>query len=204
MVAPEKKYLLWYFVALWIIFEPIASIANQFFDFRTNFTPPMATGFIGFFILGYLLGEIKLSQKIFLLAIFVWLISTICTGISTYFLNINSEQFDYFFYYFLSLPGVFSSISGFIIFRQIATYSIIAKGWIFSLIKALSPASFGIYLIHIFVLEILDNRNPFVQINTNIGNPIWSIPVVSLLVFFVSFVIVFVMQKIPIVKKIVP
>lgn len=204
MISPDKKYLLWYFVVLWILFEPIASIADQFFDFRTNFAPPMLTEFIGFFILGYLLGEMNLSKRIFFVSGIVWLISTLFVGISTYFLNLHSEQFDYFFYYFLSLPVVISSISGFILFRWLADHSVIATGWVRSLIKTLAPASFGIYLVHILVLEIIDNRNPFFRINTDIGNPIWSIPVVSLLVFFISFLIVFLMHKIPILKKIVP
>lgn len=204
IIAPDKKHILWYFVFLWILFEPISSIANQFFDFRTNFTPPMATEFIGFFILGYLLGEMKLSRRLFVIAIIVWVLSVIFTGVSTYSLNKDVEQFNYFFYYFLSLPVIINSIAGYIIFRWISNYSWIATGWVYSLIKTLAPASFGIYLIHILVMEILDSRNPFFNFNTDIGNPIWSIPLVSLLVFSTSFLIVFVMQKIPIVNKIVP
>lgn len=204
LIVPDKKYILWYFVALWIIFEPILSIANLFFDFRTNFTSPMATGFIGFFILGYLLGEIDFSKKQFFMASIVWLLSLVFIGVSTYFLNKNAQKFDYYFYYFLSLPVIVNSASGFIIVRYLANIPVIATGWMYSLIKILTPASFGIYLIHILVMEILDKRNPFFEINTDIGNPLWSIPFVTLLVFCISFVIVFILQMIPVLKKIVP
>lgn len=204
IIAPDKNHILWYFVFLWILFEPISSIANQFFDFRTNFIPPMATEFIGFFILGYLLGEMKLSRRLFVIAIVIWVLSVIFIGISTYFLSKDAETFNYFFYYYLSLPVIINSASGFIIFRYIANIPTITTGWLYSLIKTLAPASFGIYLIHILVMEILDSRNPFFQINTDIGNPIWSIPFVTLLVFSVSFLIVFILQKIPIVKTTVP
>ncbi|HCK67499.1 MAG TPA: hypothetical protein DHW49_14655 [Anaerolineae bacterium] len=80
----------------------------------------------------------------------------------------------------------------------------ISTGIVSLYIQKIAKASFGIYLIHIIVLEVLDRRNPWISINIDIGNPIWSIPFVTILVFLICFFIVNAMQKTKILKKIIP
>lgn len=204
LIVPNKKYILWYFIGLWIIFEPVLSIAREFLDFRTNFVPPMATGTIGFFILGYLLGELTVSRRLLITAILVWVLSTIFTGIATYSLSKSIGSFSYFFYDYLSLNGIIQAAAGFIWLRGISEISSLSTQRVRFFVKKLADASFGIYLVHIIVLDVLNRRNPWVSINIDIGNPIWSIPFVTLLAFSISFLIVYSMQKIPLLKKIVP
>ena len=63
--------------------------------------------------------------------------------------------------------------------------------------------SFG-GLIHILVVEILNDRIPGFHLNSFIGYPLWSVPLVTTIVFLVSFLIVRGLQKIPFIKLIVP
>lgn len=204
LIAPDKQHILWYFIGLWIIFQPLLSIAREFLDFRTNLIPPMATGAIVFFILGYLLGELQISRRIFIVATIVWVISTIFTGIATHLFSKNIGSFSYFFYDYLSLNGIIQVAAGFISLRWLSESTLLSKEQVRFAIQKLVPASFGIYLIHMIVLEVLDKRNPWMPINVDIGNPIWSIPFVTILIFSISFFIVYVMKKIPILKNIVP
>ena len=204
LVVPDGRPLLWYVIGLWVFFEPVLSLAEKFLDIKTNIPVPLATGFVGFVILGYLLGELRISRGYFYSAIIGWVAGTFFTFISTYYLNKGTAEFDYFFYWYLRLNVIVSSASGFIIIRWMADHPMFSASHFQKIIKSLSVTSFGIYLVHPFILAVLSNQNPFVRINTDIGNPIWSIPVVTLLVFFLSFVAIFVMQKIPLLRKIVP
>ena len=70
-------------------------------------------------------------------------------------------------------------------------------------LRSLAVSSFGIYLIHMIVIEILGGWLPL-QISTSIGNALWSIPLVSMVVFGISFLAVHLLQKIPILKHVVP
>lgn len=204
LVVSEGRSLLWYVIVLWLFFEPVLSLAEKFLDLKTNIPVPLATGFVGFVILGYLLGELSISKGLFYLAIFGWVATAIFTFISTYYLNKSAETFDYFFYWYLSLNVIVNSASGFIMIRWLAGQSWLSTPNFQKIIRWVSATSFGVYLIHPFILALLSDRNPFVRINTDFGNPVWSIPFVTILTFFLSFVVVFVMQKTPVLKKIVP
>ncbi len=204
LIQPDKKHILWYFIGLWIIFQPIMSIATEFWDFKTNFILPMATGAIGFFILGYLLGELVISYRLFVMAMIGWILSTIFIAVATQMLSKYLGSFSYFFYDYLSLTGVINAATGFIMLRWLSEARPISTGIVSLYIQKIAKASFGIYLIHIIVLEVLDRRNPWISINIDIGNPIWSIPFVTILVFLICFFIVNAMQKTKILKKIIP
>ena len=60
---------------------------------------------------------------------------------------------------------------------------------------AMAGPTFGLYLIHVIVMEVLSRWRPFVQINAEMGNAVWTIPFVSLLVFFIPLFIVRIIQK---------
>jgi peptidoglycan/LPS O-acetylase OafA/YrhL len=70
--------------------------------------------------------------------------------------------------------------------------------------RVLAISAFGVYLIHVIVMEVLSSWIPLVHVNSMMGNAIWTIPLASAIVFLLSFLIVRVLQKIPIVKQIVP
>jgi len=53
-------------------------------------------------------------------------------------------------------------------------------------------------------LAIIVEHLPLVHINVQMGNPIWSVPFVSVVTFTISFSAVYVLQKIPVVNRIVP
>jgi surface polysaccharide O-acyltransferase-like enzyme len=67
----------------------------------------------------------------------------------------------------------------------------------------LSRASFGIYLAHVIVMAQFFAVPPF-SLLPQIGSNIYMIPLLGLLGFILTFVLIFILQKIPILKKIVP
>jgi surface polysaccharide O-acyltransferase-like enzyme len=198
------KKMFWYLIGLWLIFQPVLTTASTFWNFRINLGVPLAAGFVGFFFLGDLLGEMELTRARIIQAFVLWLLGAAVTISGTYFLSLASGQLSGFFYDFVSLNVIVASGAAFILLRWISQARIFESEKIHSITRALALGSFGIYLIHILVIEILNGWIPLVRINASMGNPIWSIPFVSTMVFVLSFLLVSLLQKIPILKQIVP
>ncbi|MBQ3764228.1 MAG: hypothetical protein II869_04565, partial [Synergistaceae bacterium] len=65
------------------------------------------------------------------------------------------------------------------------------------IVRVLSQYSFGAYLVHDAVISLIDKLG----LNTLTFNPIFSIPVISVMVFVISFVISAVLNHVPVLKK---
>lgn len=205
MIRPDTdKKILWYLIVLWLIFQPILTTAHKFWDFSIKLSAPLATGFVCYFIFGYLLGEVRLSRLKVILSAIVWLLNASVTIIGTYLLTRQAGQFEGFFYDFVSLNVILASGSAFLLLRWISEKKLFTSPKIHAFMRTLATSAFGIYLIHVIVIEILRYGIPTLQISSLIGNALWSIPLVSIVVFILSFVIVRILQEIPILKYIVP
>jgi surface polysaccharide O-acyltransferase-like enzyme len=205
MIKPDTdKRILWYLIVLWLIFQPILTTAHRFWNFSIKLSAPLAAGFVCFFVLGYLLGEIPLSRAKILLSGIVWLISTLVTIVGTYLLTRATDQFDSFFYDFVSLNVIVASGTAFLLLRWISEATFFGSAKAQALLRTLATSAFGIYLLHILVIEILRYSIPFLHVDAFIGSAIWSVPLVSAVVFLLSFLLVRVLQKMPILNYIVP
>jgi len=200
---PDKK-VLWYLILLWLIFQPILNSAHKFWNFSIKISPPLATGFVCYFFLGYLLGEITLSRAKVILSMVIWVICTSITILGTYLFTHLSGQFDGFFYDFVSLNVILASSAAFLLLHWLSETKPFTSPSLHTVTRTLALTTFGIYLVHILVIEILSGWIPFLHINSSMGNAIWSIPFVSTLVFTISFLIVRILQKIPVLRYIVP
>jgi surface polysaccharide O-acyltransferase-like enzyme len=72
-----------------------------------------------------------------------------------------------------------------------------------NLLVPFSRTSFGIYLVHVIVLAELE-KLPLISSWFSAGSSVYMIPLLGLLGFFVSFIVVAVIQKIPVLRWIVP
>jgi surface polysaccharide O-acyltransferase-like enzyme len=73
----------------------------------------------------------------------------------------------------------------------------------YKLVLPLSRASFGIYLAHVVVMAWLFSTVPFSFLPAA-GLAIYMIPFLALLSFGFSFALVFILQKIPVLRLAVP
>lgn len=205
LIRPDTdKKILWYLIGLWLIFQPMLTIANKLWNFQINISAPLATGFVCYFVLGYLLGEMDLSHSKIILSAAIWTLGALATVVGAYLMTQSSGKYDGFFYDFVSLNVILASGAAFILLRRISEAKIFISPKIHSITRSLATATFGIYLIHIIVIEILRYGIPFLHVDTFMGNAIWSVPLVSTIVFLLSYFIVAMIQKIPIIQKIVP
>lgn len=205
MIRPDTdKRILWYLIVLWLIFQPILTTAHKFWDFSLKLSPPLATGFVCFFVFGYLLGEITLSRARIIVSAIIWIIGTLITILGTYLLTRDSGQFDGFFYDFVSLNVILASGAAFLLLRWISEKKPFTSPKVHAFMRTLATSSFGIYLIHVIVIEVLRYGLPPLRVSSLMGNALWTVPLVSTVVFLLSFLIVHILQKLPILHHIVP
>ncbi|GGH06643.1 acyltransferase [Mucilaginibacter phyllosphaerae] len=191
--ASEKELL--YFLLIWfvamIVSEPYLTIFNTAIDLH-NFT-----GYIGYLVLGYYLAYKKFSirgQLFISVALFVSFAGIITAG--TYYLQLRSKGLLTLFY---------EPIGPFVLVLSSAAF-LTAKNSSFKLnpiinktIQNASKYTLGIYLSHALVL----NGFELMDIDYHILPPVLSIPLIAIACFLVSWLLIFTLSKLPLIKYVV-
>lgn len=151
-------------------------------------------GYAAYFIGGYYINKIDLTKRtrlvIYLLGVFGGL-STI--GFEA-FLAYKTHAAVGTYYGYFSVNVLFESLAIYVWFKYNAN-----KVTKFShAIRRMSECSFGVYLVHVLILELLELK---LGLNTLSFNAILSVPAISLFVFLISLVISVIIAKIPFLNK---
>ena len=184
----EKEIL--YFLIIWLISLLFDQPLLEKFKIDIDFT--YFSDFIGYLVLGYYLSVKSFSfsnTKIKVLSILLIILGISTTIIGTYFSTYNSGKFDEYFYGYLTPNTLIVSVGVFMLFKNIKITNLKAT----KAIDFISKYSYGIYLIHILVMRKME----YFGISTQIMNPIFSIPLVTLLCLLISVSIIFLLNKIP-------
>ena len=192
----EEKHLL-YFIGMWILAVPVTLYLSLYTRVRIGIEWNFFTGYIGYFVLGYYLGKRDYSRFQLIVAAGVFLLGLFATFAGIHITKQIEPYIDYFERY-LSLNVIVMAAAGFVLLSR-------AKigGGLQKFIEPQSRASFGIYLIHVMVLGWMMNHAPFNAWYASTAD--WLvIPALTIAGYIISFVIVFVMQKIPVVRSLVP
>ena len=200
LVDGERETVLWYFVGIWFVFGPLLRAIQFFLARDIIFDLGYLTGYIGYYALGYLLVRIPLKKWMVWTSGFVYLAAAIFTAaITLYYIPTSSKMVNY-FQYLVAMNIVLLSVSAYILLKA-AGEAIFAKPRprLAKMAVGLTSASFGIYLVHVFVLNIL-RQNSLGPLD---GSPIYMVPVTVLLIFLISWVIIAILQKIPILRSLV-
>ena len=170
------------------IFIPtLTSIVEIGEMYCNNLRLQMLSAFTFYFILGYYLHNIKIHRKIENTFILLGILA--CIGISgmSYFLFRSTSVLNESFYDYGTFFVMLETIAIFLLVKRLANVEN-------KLVYSLSKYSFGIYLVHMLVYYILGLTSTMI-------NPLIGIPLLSLLVFVVSYVIVLLLSRIPILNR---
>lgn len=194
----SKTYQI-YFVILWIISVSLIPFVNQTAGLSIKSYLPMFSGYIGYLVLGYLLAQITISKKLVYIALFLILLSTLGTIYGTYELSQKAQKLNHFYYSYFSLTTLIQSVSYFIVLKYVGE-KVLYSTKISKIITVLSVSSLGIYLVHPIYLKVLTKFG----IDIFKGDPLIMIPVSSFATFLVSFATIYIIQSIPVLKRIAP
>lgn len=192
------------FLILWailsgfaVIYVPVARIITKT---NVDITYPIpiinSAYYLGYFISGHILYErfkdskTSKSKNIFLISYYI--LSTLVTILSTYFISIIEKKvFDSMMWY----RSIFTIIATVSIFILVVINEKKIKS---SIILKLSKYSFGIYLIHMIFLKIIKSNLSIIDLN-----PIISIPLITIIIYILSLLSCLIIKKIPIIKNII-
>ncbi len=181
-----------YFLVIWIVtlFLNYPYLSTYLPDFNLRYF----AGYIGYPVLGYYLMTRSFSNPIKYAWLFL-LLGIFLTAIGTYFFSIQNKAFVHAFYEYLTPNVLLSSIGVFILFQ----YGTIRFGlWMDRLIAFVGNYSYGIYLVHIFVLWELGKYH----LSYSFVHPLIGIPLTTIACLAVSTGVVWAINKLPLGKYI--
>ncbi|MFC1653500.1 acyltransferase [Patescibacteria group bacterium] len=139
-------------------------------------------GYLGLYVLG---GYLRDKDKYTLLGLTMFIIGTLVVYFGTKKLTINHRVFVSTFYEYLSWNVILQSIGGFTFFVGFSKF-IKSNVFLKKMVTYLSPRSFGVFLVHFFVLLFFKNFG----ISAASFHPVLSIPFFTAVVYLVSLLVV--------------
>lgn len=203
----KNEYLFRYFLILSFVFSLLLYTLNNIIDdflnpiimLKDSINVPIkdmqlyfVLGYSFYFLWGYYLRKHVFSKRTRLYIYVLGVISAIMTILLTRDTCRTNGCFLETYYSNFSINVMLMSTAVFVFAKEMAEKS----KWCLRISK-LSKYCFGIYLVHILVRNIL----MIVGIDTMLFNPALSIIVITAIVSIISFLITYVLSKIPIIKK---
>ncbi len=195
-IKPEKRIKIYtYILILLITINSLIPFVINVFNIKINYKLSFLLGAepVLYALIGYILSKIDIPKKyIFLLVVLgFWGLFIHITGTDILSNNLGKVVRTYKGYY--NIPCILYSTAIFILVKQISD-TIFKNKYLSKIILFLKDYTFPIYLLHYFVLDMM-NMNLKLAI-TRLGSPFIIIPICIL--------ITYILRKIPIVKRIVP
>lgn len=198
-----------YFIVLGIIFAIIIPqcisvlsiksiyLGNLIQEIMENINLHMILGYTVYYILGFYLDKIDIKTHNLKYIYILGVLGFISTIVLSAILSKYTKEANSLFYGYFTLNILLESVLVFTLakkfFKKIKISIKIEKN-----LTQISKYCFGIYLVHALVITYLDK---FLNLNTLTFNPFFSVPIISIVVFIISFFISFIINQIPILNK---
>jgi surface polysaccharide O-acyltransferase-like enzyme len=201
LVKNLNRSLFSYLLILWFAGTVITPAIHTFTTF--DFNPVMFIFFdsIGYFLLGIYLLSANFSRKTAITAAVLGILGTVLgdwvvTGTA-------GQQYTGYFHNYMSATTIIASVAIFFLLLKATPNRLQSHCKISRVMHWVSQNTLDIYLIHIIVLVALTNRVFGVFLNTLTYIPLIDVPIYTVLVFVISAFLVFMLKKIPYVKKLI-
>jgi surface polysaccharide O-acyltransferase-like enzyme len=201
---------IYYFLLLWFLLGSILPTLESFFGFTAYLSAgPSDTLFkyLGYFVLGYFLRNIMIKPRDSFLFSFLFLLGFLVTAYGTYILTVlrNGGAFDERLYEYFTLNVLMMSISIYLLGKSFGNPSFLVNiESRIGLVRGVASCVPGIYLVHAMVLAIFKRGMLGFTFSETTFHPAMGIPLFALGIFAASFLIVFLLKRLPGLKYIVP
>jgi surface polysaccharide O-acyltransferase-like enzyme len=202
VVVHAGSKILRYGILLWFVGTAVMPLLSRFALFYLGSGILIVSGWVGYFVLGAYLGTVRVrSRRLYALALFLGIL---WTAVGTWLLTISAGgHLDQFFYDYLSANVILASIGLFMLLRSAPTNRLESRfpraNRLFHLVGLYS---FAIYLLHPMVLDVFGLKGLFgFTLGITTLNPILGIPLLSLITLIVSFGLVWLLRKVPMLNK---
>lgn len=201
-MAGGNDSLLAYYCAIWFFAMTISPLVVRYFGVKWQFDFSYASGCMGYFVLGYLLGKREYSASratVALLSIFV------CVSVIAYMTGVltvaNNNIFVDDFYSYLSPMVVIASASWFVLIKFASGLSIFDTAKQRNrLVVSISACSFGVYLIHVIFIDLCGDALK-TWLPTIANEPVASIPLLSVMAFIASYLVILLAGRVKVLRR---
>src|SRR5688572_5105457 len=118
IISAERIHL-WYFAGIWFLFGPVLEVVERILNVQFAIDLGFLTSYIGFFIIGYLLGQIDFPAKVVWIAGAVYILAGIYTMYATYSLSSQAGDYIQYYYWYTRINIVLMSFSAFILLKKL-------------------------------------------------------------------------------------
>lgn len=204
-ILNSNKYNRYYFVIFWFFTVSTISLFENFTGLVDTIDFLAIPGFTGYLVLGYIIGSMIITKKMFMISIMFLMLNYIFTVVSTYLLSAQNGIFNGYFYGYFSPNIILLSVTFFLSARYIIQSIEFEKYQLSSkVIDRVSATSMGIYLVHPIFLYHIENGDFGFTLSKLTGHPILFIPFTTIVVFIISFFVIIILQRIPLIRYFVP
>lgn len=202
----------WVLMGLWVVLSCIPPAAAYFAQLNlwqvelrdwTGIVKSIAS-LSGYFVLGFLLKDLCLTPRYMVLACILFIAGFAVTAWGTYALTLRHQgEFQEVFYEYFSFNVLMMSLAVFLITKSLAAGTYVGTRGMGRVLQEISADVLGIYLIHALVLEIIRDGMFGLQFEPLQINVALGIPFFASLIFFFSFIAIWILRRMPLIRQIV-
>ncbi|NOH01137.1 MAG: acyltransferase family protein [Chloroflexi bacterium] len=198
-VAKAKPSELFYYIALWFLVAPVLYIVEGLTPLKNGFEVYYTGGYVGYFLLGFYLGKHETTPRLVRFALAVFLAGFLFS-FAVFHFDLPPHGNELPFRSYPSLNIILMSLGAFVLVKAIGEKApaplLRFSGWV-------SGASFGIYLVHPLILRWMTAWWVSLGFDPAAGNSLFVLPVVALILFLLSWLLVFLVGKAPMLRSVV-
>lgn len=195
-----KKGIFTYLILVYIVLNVLLPFVCRLTGIQWNsaLNAVSCGGYVVWFLIGYLLANTDINKKFRILIYILGLIGFFMYFYLTVQNSFKTGRFDKTYAGYMNIPAIFMGTAVFLFFKYGKWNFIDKHEKAVRLVRNLSSASFGVYLIHYYLKDFsirhfgIDPRSTLYRI------------VGTFIIYGLSVIIVRVIQKIPVIRKMVP
>lgn len=204
VVAHADRQTFKYFLVVWFLGTLILPIPELFGAYHLDSNVLTIPWWIGYFMLGVFLLNVKVRRSILLGFMSLGLVLTVvCTYVIA--ATVGGSQ-TYFFQDYFSPTMILSAVMLFLLLNTIKVPSNQTKiphpkiNW---LLRQISQSTLAIFLFHVMVLETLQRGYLGFTISGNNLNSIIEVPLITVVTLFICLGVIIPLKKVPVLKKVI-
>lgn len=197
------KTLVTYFLGLWFAFMIVGVALDRFCGVRIGIENIVFSSYVGYYVGGLWLHQLPLRRRklCLILSGAAIVLSILVTAAGNYYVAVHKISPVDLYYSYFTLNVLVMSVAIFLFFKALDPAWALHHA---KVLRKISAAVFGVYLIHILVMSYAAKFVFAVGLGRLLTIAWVNIPVMTVLVFLVSLGVVLILKKIPLLKYIVP
>jgi surface polysaccharide O-acyltransferase-like enzyme len=194
-----------YFLLLWgcacFLYPIISDGLKILFEIKkVSFEFYIVNSSVGFFVAGYFLGHRTISPKICMLCLMSFVLLAIAITWGGFEISVTENMRYYLAQERLRIP---LALLFFVVLKYIGETEVYQR-YLSARVSRLAPLTFGIYLVHFLVIHAFVGGLFGFKFSIDTFAPWFSIPLMAVMVYTASAVMVWILQKIPFARWILP